>query len=55
MSKPKKKLNILLTCSMQNDFIEPIDDLTQSDDKLKLDYLIKLIKEINEQNLSYSF
>jgi len=39
MSKVKKRLNIIMTCSMQNDFIEPLDDLSQSDDKLKLDYL----------------
>jgi len=33
-----KKLNIIITCSVQNDFIEPLDIHSTPEDNLKLGY-----------------
>ncbi|MBN1215610.1 MAG: isochorismatase family protein [Candidatus Lokiarchaeota archaeon] len=54
MSKTKKTLNIIITSSFQNDFIEPLGNLKQADDKLKLDYLKSQelwIQYFNSQNI----
>ena len=54
MSKTKKTLNIIITSSFQNDFIEPLGNLKQADDKLKLDYLKSQelwIQYFNNQNI----
>ncbi|MBY9007707.1 MAG: isochorismatase family protein [Candidatus Lokiarchaeota archaeon] len=57
MSKQNKKLNIIITCSFQNDFIESLDDLKQSNDKLKMDYLKSQemwIKYFNDKDVDTS-